>query len=150
VVIAKPLGGGLPLGAILGNETVADVLDAGSHGTTFGGNPVACAAGIAVMEELMERGVMTNAEKMGRLFKSKLLKLQEEFPAIVREVRGYGLMIGIDLHRNADPIVTAMRERKILINGTAGTVLRFLPPLIISEQHIDETVSSLREIFLKL
>ena len=148
VVIAKPLGGGLPLGAILGNEIVADVLDAGSHGTTFGGNSVACAAGIAVMEELMERGVMTNAEKVGRYFKSMLLKLQEEFPAIVREVRGYGLMIGIDLHRNADPIVTAMRERKILINGTADTVLRFLPPLIINEQHIDETVSSLQEIFL--
>lgn len=144
VVVAKPLGGGLPIGAILGNEVVANVFEPGVHGTTFGGNPVACAAGIAVLREIMEQGLMQNAERMGQLLKSKFLELQHEFPALIREVRGYGLMLGIDLTRDADPVVNAMRERHILINGTNQTVLRFLPPLIINEKHIDETIAALR------
>lgn len=150
VVVAKPIGGGLPLGAILGNETVADVLEPGVHGTTFGGNPVACAAGIAVLEEIMENGLMTNAERMGSLLKSKLLDLQKEFPTLVKEVRGYGLMLGMELTQEGESLVTAMREKKILINCTNQNVLRFLPPLIINEQHVMETVTSLREVFQNL
>jgi acetylornithine/N-succinyldiaminopimelate aminotransferase len=150
VVIAKPLGGGFPLGAILGNIAVAGILEPGTHGTTFGGNPVACAAGIVILDELMERGVMNNAAAMGHIFKSKLLELKKEFSSIIREIRGYGLMLGMELDRECDPIVTAMREKGILINCTAQTVLRFLPPLIINEQQIDETVKKLREIISQL
>jgi acetylornithine/N-succinyldiaminopimelate aminotransferase len=146
VVVAKPIGGGLPLGAILGNQTVADVLEPGVHGTTFGGNPVACAAGIVVLEEIMTNGVMKNAETMGNLFKKRLLELQKEFPKLVNEVRGYGLMLGMELTIEGESFVTAMRERKVLINCTDQTVLRFLPPLIINEQHITETVTALREV----
>ena len=146
VVVAKPIGGGLPLGAFLGNAAVADVLEPGVHGTTFGGNPVACAAGAVVLQEILDGGLMKNAERMGTLLRSELVKLQSEFPAIVKEVRGFGLMLGIQLDRDGEPIVTVMRERRILVNCTDQTVIRFLPPLIIEEQHINETARALREV----
>ncbi len=147
VVIAKPLGGGLPLGAILGSETVAETFSPGVHGTTFGGNPVACAAGFAALREIFERGIMKNADTVGTFFKSELLKLKDEFPSLIKEVRGTGMMLGVELTFDGESIVTAMREKLILINCTAQTVLRFLPPLIIQEQHVTETVSALRDIF---
>jgi acetylornithine/N-succinyldiaminopimelate aminotransferase len=150
VTVAKPLGGGLPLGAILGNSEVSGVLEPGMHGTTFGGNPVACAAGVVVMEEVMEHGLLHNAETMGNLLIEKLGNLKSEFPALVKEIRGYGLMVGMELNREGESIVTKMREKKVLINCTNQNVLRFLPPLIINEQHVDETVAKLREVFREL
>ncbi len=144
VVVAKPIGGGLPLGAILGGAAVADVLEPGTHGTTFGGNPVACAAGIAVLEEIQERGLMKQAETLGALFRSGLQTLAGEFPKLIREVRGVGLMLGVELTRDGEPIVAAMREGKILINCTDRTVLRFLPPLIITKEHVELTITQLR------
>lgn len=150
VVLAKPIGGGLPLGAILGGERVADVLQPGVHGTTFGGNPVACAAGIAVLTEVLENGVMQNASKMGALLKAGLLKLKNNFPHIVHDVRGYGLMVGMELKRDGDDIVVQLREKGILLNCTNMNVLRFLPPLIVEEQHIRETLESLRKILAGL
>jgi predicted acetylornithine/succinylornithine family transaminase len=147
VVLAKPLGGGLPLGAILGGGAVANVLEPGVHGTTFGGNPVACAAGIVVLEEIVERGVMSNAASMGTILNARLLDLQKEFPAIVKEVRGYGLMAGMELTREGESIVGKLRDRGILLNCTNQNVLRFLPPLTIGEEHINETIRNLREIF---
>jgi len=146
VVLAKPIGGGLPLGAILGSATVADVLEPGMHGTTFGGNPVACAMGVVLLREIMENGIMLNAETMGHRLRSDLLSLKNKFPSIVKEVRGCGLMLGMELTRECQPVVDAMREKKILINGTDQTVLRFLPPLIVEESHIDTTIAALSEI----
>jgi acetylornithine aminotransferase len=147
VTIAKPLGGGLPLGAILATETVGAVLEPGMHGTTFGGNPVACAAGCAVILEIIENGLMRQAEAMGNLLTRGLKSLKEGFPDLVREVRGFGLMVGMELTRDGEPYVAAMRERKILINCTDQTVLRFLPPLIIRQKQIDETIEALRTVF---
>ena len=147
VVLAKPIGGGLPLGAILGSEAVAAVLEPGMHGTTFGGNPVACAAGIAVLQEIRRHHLMKNAATMGAALLDGLRTLAAEFPALVREVRGLGLMAGLDLTVESEPFVAAMRERRILINGTDRTVLRFLPPLIVKETHVRRTVTALREVF---
>ena len=147
VTIAKPLGAGLPLGAILGNAEVAEVLQPGVHGTTFGGNPVACAAGIAVVNEIMQNGAMENAAKMGNLLMAKLNELKKEFPTLAREVRGYGLMVGVELTRDGEEYATRMREKHVLINCTNQNVLRFLPPLIINESHVEETVTKLRETF---
>jgi acetylornithine/N-succinyldiaminopimelate aminotransferase len=149
VVIAKPLGGGLPLGAILGNENVAEILQPGNHGTTFGGNPVACAAGIVVLTEIVENGVIENAKLMGNLLKSKLVKLKVSYPTIIAEVRGKGLMVGVELTQEGDSIVTAMRDRGVLINCTNNNVLRFLPPLVIREEHIEKTIKELDEEFKK-
>ena len=146
VVLAKPLGGGLPLAAILGGPRVEKVLQPGMHGTTFGGNPVACAAGIVVIQEIMENGLMQRAEQMGKILISALLNLAQEFPIIIREVRGIGLMVGLELTVECEPVVSAMREHHILLNCTDGKVLRFLPPLIIEEEHITRTVNALREV----
>ncbi|OLD62737.1 MAG: hypothetical protein AUI33_13350, partial [Ignavibacteria bacterium 13_1_40CM_2_61_4] len=150
VVVAKPLGGGLPLGAILGNAAVSDVLGPGVHGTTFGGNPVACAAGVVVLQQIMENGVMKNAEAAGKTLKASLSGLKKEFPSLVKDVRGFGLMLGMELTREGESIVSELRARGILLNCTNQNVLRFLPPLIIGEEHIAETTRQLREIFLKL
>jgi len=150
VVVAKPIGGGLPLGAILGNTAVADVLEPGVHGTTFGGNPVACAAGIVVMHEIIDGGLMENAKRLGTVFFEKLKSLQNEFPGLIKEVRGFGLMVGMELTREGDSIVKTIREKGILVNCTSQTVLRFLPPLIINEHHIEETIATLRDTFKNL
>ena len=150
VVIAKAIGGGLPLGAILGNDKVADVLTYGVHGTTFGGNPVACAAGCAVMEEIIDKGLMKQAGIIGEYIKSKAMELQRQFPAIVKEVRGYGCMLGIDLYRNGQPIVDELLNRAILINCTNTTVLRLLPPYIITQEQCDQLMFELHLILKSL
>ena len=150
VTVAKPLGGGLPLGAILGSEAMADVLQYGVHGTTFGGNPVACAAGTVVLDEILNKGLMENAARLGSYFIQELQALKKDFPGLIVDVRGKGFMIGVELSREGDSIVEAMRARGILINCTNQTVLRFLPPLTITRGHIDETVSALRNVLGEL
>jgi acetylornithine/succinyldiaminopimelate/putrescine aminotransferase len=144
--IAKPLGGGLPVGAFLGNEKVAETLQPGVHGTTFGGNPVACAAGIAVLDQIVNGGLMANAAAMGELFKTGLEALKSEFPSIIKEVRVFALMIGVELFRDGEAIVNALRNRGVLLNCTNANVLRFLPPLIIREPEIREGLDQLREV----
>lgn len=146
VLVAKPIGGGLPLGAILGGPKVSHILEPGMHGTTFGGNPVACAAGIATVEEIMNNGLMSNAAVMGKLLLEGLHQLKNEFPLLIKEVRGYGLMAGMELMREGDGIVDKMRDRKVLINCTNSNVLRFLPPLIVKEEHVRETIKKLKEV----
>jgi len=145
VTLAKPLGGGLPLGAILAKGDAATVLEPGTHGTTFGGNPVACAAGAAVLGEIVEGGVMRHCAGIGRLFRARLEGLQREFPALVRDVRGFGLMLGMELTVPGDPVVSAMQGKGVLINCTDTTVLRFVPPLIIDEEHVETTCAALRD-----
>lgn len=146
VTLAKPIGGGLPLGAILGAPTVADVLQPGMHGTTFGGNPVACAAGIATLEEIEERGLMAHARTMGEMFLTQLQDVVAAFPGVCKEARGLGLMVALELKGEADPVVVAMRDRGILVNGTDRTVIRFVPPLIVQPEHITRTVDALRQV----
>jgi acetylornithine/N-succinyldiaminopimelate aminotransferase len=149
-VIAKAIGGGLPLGAILGNEKVADVLTYGTHGTTFGGNPVACAAGCAVMEEVIQKGFMKQAGEIGAYLKLKLLELQKEFPSIIKEVRGKGCMLGLEIDRDGQPLVDELRNRGLLINCTNTTVLRLLPPYIIPQELCDQLLAELRSILKSL
>jgi acetylornithine/N-succinyldiaminopimelate aminotransferase len=146
VTLAKPIGGGLPLGAILGTESVAETLHPGMHGTTFGGNPVACAAGAAVMQELVATNLMQQVADNGAFFTGRLMQLCSDFHTICKEVRGKGLMLGMELAQDGTPFVAAMRERGILINCTDTTVLRFVPPLIITRDQIRETVDALRSV----
>jgi len=145
VLMAKPIGGGLPLGAILATSGAASVLEPGMHGTTFGGNPVACAAGVAVINEILEKGLIQHAADIGMYLLESLRALQTAFPKRVREVRGFGLMAGMELLGDGEPVVAALRERRILINCTDKTVLRFVPPLIIQREHVDVTTRALRE-----
>lgn len=150
VTVAKPLGGGLPLGAILGTEALAEILSPGVHGTTFGGNPVACAAGCVVLEELFEHGLMQHAAVMGDYLAARLADLKREFPSLIREVRGFGLMQGVELTRECEGVVGELRERGILLNCTDQTVLRFLPPLIIRTEELDLGLSELRSVLAEL
>ncbi len=147
IVFAKAIGGGLPLGGLLGNERVAETFGPGAHGTTFGGNPVACAAGIATFDEIVSGGLMKNAGAIGAYMKDQVAALQKDFPAIVKEFRGYGCMMGIDLHRPGQPIVDELQNRGILVNCTSNTVIRLLPPLTITTEHCDLLIRELRNIF---
>jgi predicted acetylornithine/succinylornithine family transaminase len=147
VVIAKAIGGGLPLGAFLGNERVADVLTYGAHGTTFGGNPVACAAGVAVLHEVLDNGLMKKAGEIGDYLKTQFNKLKGDFPILVQDVRGFGCMLGIELSKDGQPIVDQLQEMGFLVNCTHTSVLRFLPPYIVTREHCDELLGAIRRVF---
>ncbi len=146
--LAKPLAGGLPLGAILCTEEVARSFHPGMHGTTFGGGPLACAVGIAVIDALEKDGLLANNVAVGEYFMEKLRGLAKKHDAIA-EVRGMGLMVAAELDSAdlAKKTVAEMLKRKILINCTSDTVLRFLPPYILERKHVDAAIAALDEIF---
>jgi acetylornithine/N-succinyldiaminopimelate aminotransferase len=146
VTLAKSLGGGLPLGAVLVRESLADVFLPGGHGSTFGGNPVACAAGVAVMDAL-ENGVMENAGRSGALLQEGLRRLQSEFPMSISEVRGIGCMQGVVCTAPAKPVQKHCLRQGFLVNVTRERVLRLLPPLVITEAHVEEALTHLRNAF---
>jgi acetylornithine/N-succinyldiaminopimelate aminotransferase len=136
MTLAKALGGGLPIGAMLARGSVAESFNLGSHGSTFGGNAVACAAGVAVVNTLLG-GVLENCRAMGEYFVKRLLELKEKFP-FIKTVRGCGLIIGAELDRDGSTIVDTCLQEGLLINCTVGKVLRFIPPLIVTKAEIDE------------
>jgi acetylornithine/N-succinyldiaminopimelate aminotransferase len=145
VTVAKGLGGGLPLGAILIQETLSGVWGPGRHGTTFGGNAIACAAGSAVIAEL-EAGLMQHVAETGEYALAKLRELQSELPDTIRDVRGAGAMLGVELSSPAAPVVDGMLARGVIANATNENVLRLLPPMIYERQHVDEMMVVLREV----
>ena len=147
VIIAKALGGGLPLGAFLGTEKVSDVFTYGVHGTTFGGNPVACAAGLAVLEEIVDRGLMKVASERGEQLRGLFTKLGGEFPDRIRDVRGFGCMMGIDLHKEGQSLADELQNRGFLVNCTNTTVIRLLPPYTIPAEECDRLVQEIRTIW---
>jgi predicted acetylornithine/succinylornithine family transaminase len=148
ITLAKGLGGGVAIGAILAKEAVASSFGHGSHGSTFGGNPLACAAAIAAIETLLEDGIMLDhCRRLGEYFMNKLEKLKKEFSSSIIDVRGMGLMIGLELTRTGGPIVEACAKRGILINCTSGNVLRFTPPLVVIEKDIDYLIDVFEDIF---
>lgn len=139
MTLAKPLGGGLPLGAMIAKEEVSAAFEPGNHASTFGGNPVACAAGVAVIETVFEGNLLERAEKVGNYLTERLTALKEKYP-FVRGVRGRGLMVGIELDFEGKEVANKCIERGLLINCTAGTFIRFLPPLTVTEEEIEEGV----------
>ena len=146
VCLAKPLGGGLPLSAVIGSRKVENVFAAGNHGTTFGGNPVACAAGLALINAIYEDNLMEQAIETGRWIGQSLETLAEKHPQIL-EIRQYGLMIGITVNRDASYYVREALKRKVLVNATSGDVVRLLPPLTTSREEAQQCIDSLDEIF---
>lgn len=146
VTMAKGIGGGLPLGAILMAQHLESVWDKGMHGTTFGGNPVACAAGVVVMKELYG-GVMRNVHEVGCYLRENLNVIQQNFPNIVEEVRGCGFMAGLKLSVPAAPFIEALLKRRVVANATADTVIRLLPPLIATRKEVDEFVIAMQDCF---
>ena len=144
LTVAKPLGGGFPMGATLAREEVANSFQPGDHASTFGGNPLACAAALAFLRVLIEERLVEKAEERGNYFRQQLEKIKEEFH-LVKEVRGKGLMVGMELYSGAREVVKECRERGLLINCTAGETLRFLPPLIVQKEDINRALEILAE-----
>lgn len=147
VTLAKPIAGGLPLGAMLCREEAARAIHPGMHGTTFGGGPLACAVALAVLETIEQEHLLEHVTDVGTYFKARLSELAEKHSAIV-DVRGLGLMLAVELD-SADlgkQVLAEMFNRQILINLTSETVLRFLPPYILQHKHVDVAITALDEI----
>ena len=141
ISVGKALGAGVPIGAVLVSSRVATAIAAGDHGTTYGGNPLACRAGLAVMETL-QNGLLDHVRRVGPVFADGLRALAARHP-MVTEVRGAGLMQGLVLDRDAAPVVPAALERGLIVNRTAERVVRMLPPYVITESEIAEALTRL-------
>lgn len=144
--LAKALGNGFPIGAMVAKEKVATAFSPGDHASTFGGNPLACTAALATLEYLLNNEVIENAARVGAYLKERLVELAGQFP-FIREVRGLGLLLGLELTIEGAPIVSRCRERGLLINCVDGRILRFLPPLIIGTEEVDQAAGILKEVF---
>jgi acetylornithine aminotransferase/acetylornithine/N-succinyldiaminopimelate aminotransferase len=145
--LAKPLAGGVPLGALLCTEEASQAIHAGMHGTTFGGGPLACAVALAVLSTIERDHLLDHVTETGTYFRNSLAELAKQHTAIT-EVRGLGLMLAIELDSAdlAKTVLAEMMKRHILINRTSENVLRFLPPYIIEKEHVDESIAALDEI----
>ena len=149
VTLAKGLAGGVPIGAFIATDEAAAAFHAGDHGSTFGGNPLACAAANVVLDTIMEKHLLDNVNEVGGYLKGQLEKLQQKYPKLITEVRGMGLILGMQLTRPGREIVNDCLEYGLIINCTAGDVLRFVPPLIITRAHVDELCSVLDKVLAK-
>ncbi|MDA8084570.1 MAG: acetylornithine transaminase [Nitrospiraceae bacterium] len=148
MTLAKGLGGGMPIGAMLATDKVSAGFQPGSHASTFGGNPLVCAAAATTLDVILEDGfVLDQCRRMGTLLAKRLSELQDEFPNIIAEIRAMGLLVGMELTRDGAPAVKACMERGVLINCTSGNVLRFMPALIVTEKEIDHLVEILEQVF---
>jgi acetylornithine/N-succinyldiaminopimelate aminotransferase len=151
MTLAKGLGGGFPIGAMLATNRVSAAFQPGTHASTFGGNPLACAAAIATLETLLEDGfILDQCRRMGEYLVRGLLELKKEYVGVVTDVRGMGLLVGMELTRECTSIVKACMDRGLIINCTAGNVLRFTPPLIVQERDIDHMLEILDDIVGRL
>jgi acetylornithine/N-succinyldiaminopimelate aminotransferase len=146
MTLAKSLAGGVPIGALLIKKDITESFKPGDHASTFGGNPLATAAGVAALTAILEEGMLENCQKVGSYFLSRLEEIEKTF-SFVQEVRGKGLILGMELKMEGSSIVKEMMQRGFLINCTMGNVLRFLPPLIVTKQEVDLVVETLEEVF---
>ena len=144
VTVAKPIAGGLPMGAMLCTDRAAAAFSPGMHGTTFGGSPLACAVGIAVLDTIRDERLLEHVTEVGDYFLSGLRELARRHE-VIREIRGRGLMIGVELSSAelARDVIAAMFERRIILNRTSETVLRFLPPFILERSHVNTALEAL-------
>ncbi len=142
IPIGKALGGGFPVGTALVSQQVADAIAFGDHGSTYGGNLLACRAALCFLDELGSGGLIAHVARVGRHMEQRLRALAAKH-AIVKTVRGAGLIWGLELTRDAAPVVPAALARGVIVNRTAETVVRLLPPLVITEAEIDEGLGRL-------
>lgn len=146
VTLAKGLAGGVPIGAFMATDKVANAFHAGDHGSTFGGNPLACAAACVVLDALIDGNLMENAKEIGAYLQSKFEEYKAKYPNLIKEVRGRGLILGMELTRPGREIANECLDYGAIINCTAGNVLRFVPPLNITKAHVDELISVLDKV----
>jgi len=145
MALAKGLGSGMPIGACLARGPAAEVFTPGSHGSTFGGNPLACAAALATLEAIEEEKLLDNARERGEAIRAGLRSALDGVHGVV-DIRGEGMMIGIELDRPCGELVAVARDGGVLINVTADTVIRLVPPLIYGEAEVDALVAAVSDI----
>ena len=146
VPIAKGIGGGFPLGAVLMNKKVASGMTAGTHGSTFGGNPLAMSVGNAVLDQILKKGFLSNVKILSKYFHSELNKLRKEFPKVIKEVRGVGLLIGLQLHNDQTKFVQKLMDNKLLTIRAAENVIRILPPLNVKKEEINIAIKIIKKV----
>jgi acetylornithine/N-succinyldiaminopimelate aminotransferase len=141
--LAKALGGGFPVGACLATREAAKGMTVGTHGSTFGGNPLAMSAANAVLDVMLEPGFLERVRRTGLFFKQRLAEIKDRYPTVISEVRGEGLLVGVRVGQPAGDLVDALRAEKMIAVAAGDNVVRLLPPLIISEQEIAEGIDRL-------
>jgi acetylornithine/N-succinyldiaminopimelate aminotransferase len=141
--VAKGIGGGFPMGACLATAEAAKGMTAGTHGTTFGGNPLAMAVGNAVLDVILEDGFLGNVRRVSGLLREGLESLRERHPAVIADIRGDGLLTGFRTHVPNTEFIAAARDEGLLVIGAGGNVVRLLPPLIIGETEVAEAVAQI-------
>lgn len=149
ITLAKALGGGFPIGAMLARGEAAKIFQPGDHASTFGGNPLACAAALATLEEIIEGEVVEYTNLVGEILCKKLDELRGKYD-FIKEIRGMGLLIGVELSVDGKQIVDGCQEKGLLINCVGGNVLRFIPPLIVSSTEVKQAVSILDEVMARI
>ena len=146
VPIAKGIGGGFPIGAVLMNRKVAYGMTPGTHGSTFGGNPLAMAVGNTVMDIVSNKKFLNNVKNSSKYFFLKLEKLKEKYPSIIKEIRGRGLLIGIQLKKDQAKFIKKLMDNKLLTIRAAENVVRILPPLNVKKIELDQAVKIINKV----
>jgi len=146
VPIAKGIGSGFPIGACLMTKKVASCMTPGSHGSTFGGNPLAMSIGNAVLDIIFKKGFLKNVQKISKHFHKELHKLQSEYPKVVKGVRGTGLLVGLEISKDQTEFIKKLSDNKLLTVKASENIVRLLPPLTVKKQNIDEAVTILKKV----
>ena len=146
VPIAKGIGGGFPLGAVLITKKAASGMISGTHGSTFGGNPLAMSVGNAVLSQIFKKGFLNNVQKISKYFHSELIKIQKEHSNIIKEVRGVGLLIGLQLHNDQTKFIKNLMENNLLTIRAGENVIRILPPLTVKKKEIDLAIKIIKKV----
>ena len=150
VPIAKGIGGGFPIGAVLMNKKVASGMTPGTHGSTFGGNPLAMAVGNAVMDIVSKKNFLNNVKKLSKYFLFKLNQIKDKYPNIIKEIRGRGLLIGIQLHKDQTVFIKKLMKNKLLTIRAAENVVRILPPLNVKKKELDQALKIINKVCTEL
>merc|ERR1712078_34023 len=146
VPIAKGIGGGFPIGAVLMTKKVASSMIPGSHGSTFGGNPLTMSVGNAVLDQIFKKGFLSNIEKVSKYFYKELDKLKKDYPNIIKEIRGKGLLIGIQLHSDQSSFIKSLEQNYLLTIRASENVIRILPPLNVKKNEIDLALKIIKKV----
>jgi acetylornithine/N-succinyldiaminopimelate aminotransferase len=146
VPIAKGIGGGFPLGAVLMTKKVASGMTAGTHGSTFGGNPLAMSVGNAVLDQIFKKGFLKNVQNISKYFYLELNKIKTEYPKLIKEVRGVGLLIGLQLFKDQTKFIQKLMDNKLLTIRAAENIIRILPPLTVKKQEVDLAIKIIKKV----
>ena len=146
VPIAKGIGGGFPLGALKKKKKVASGMTAGTHGSTFGGNPLAMSVGNAVLDQIFKKGFLNNVKRLSKYFNIELNEIRKKFPKVIKEVRGVGLLIGLQLHGEQTKFIQQLMDNKLLTIRAGENVVRILPPLNVKKQEIDLAINIIKKV----